>query len=241
MRTRRRRGSSFVNALTTDPYGDRAGEETKLVASAITASAGHHGYSSPRGDGSDNLVVQCGGGNIGEIGAFVLEGQASNTTRAGRETGHARTLDTRGDAPTPRQGGTVVAYDIKGSAQHGPWHASVSVASTALQSKGAKPTGNEAGTIIAFDPTQDPCSGDVAPSLQHEARAESGPGGVRRLTPLECERLMALPDGHTCLCGCEPYSTEACSCPDGPRYKQTGNGVVVDVIEWIGRRLMEAQ
>jgi DNA (cytosine-5)-methyltransferase 1 len=31
------------------------------VASAITASAGHHGHSSPRGDGSDNLVAECYG------------------------------------------------------------------------------------------------------------------------------------------------------------------------------------
>ena len=60
---------------------------------------------------------------------------------------------------------------------------------------------------------------------------------VRRLTPTECERLMSWPDGHTCLCGCDPYSTEACKCPDGPRYAAIGNGVVADVAEWIGRRI----
>lgn len=42
---------------------------------------------------------------------------------------------------------------------------------------------------------------------------------VRRLTPTECERLQGFPDGWTCLCGCEPYSTAACRCPDGPRYE----------------------
>lgn len=50
--------------------------------------------------------------------------------------------------------------------------------------------------------------------------------GVRRLTPLECERLQGFPDGHT--------NSQA----DAPRYRQMGNAVPVPVIEWIGRRLM---
>lgn len=64
--------------------------------------------------------------------------------------------------------------------------------------------------------------------------------GVRRLTPTECERLQGFPDGWTCLCGCEPYSTSACRCKDGPRYRVLGNAVTVPVIKWIGERLMEA-
>ena len=60
---------------------------------------------------------------------------------------------------------------------------------------------------------------------------------VRRLTPTECERLMGWPDGWTCLCGCVPYSTEACKCADGPRYAAIGNGVVANVVEWVGRRI----
>lgn len=61
---------------------------------------------------------------------------------------------------------------------------------------------------------------------------------VRRLTPTECERLMGWPDGWTCLCGVDPYTTAACTCPDGPRYAACGNGVVSNVAQWIGRRLM---
>lgn len=55
------------------------------------------------------------------------------------------------------------------------------------------------------------------------------PASVRRLTATECERLQAFPDGWTCLCGCEPYSTGACTCPDGPRYAAMGNAVTVSV------------
>lgn len=60
---------------------------------------------------------------------------------------------------------------------------------------------------------------------------------VRRLTPIECERLQGFPDGFTCLCGAEA-DWRACSCPDSPRYRASGNAVTVPVVEWIGRRLM---
>lgn len=67
---------------------------------------------------------------------------------------------------------------------------------------------------------------------------------VRRLTPLECERLQGFPDGWTCLC--QPITAYAddpdtaalaCRCPDGPRYPALGNAVTVTVAEWLGRRL----
>lgn len=66
--------------------------------------------------------------------------------------------------------------------------------------------------------------------------------GVRRLTPTECERLQAFPDGWTCLCQpLEQYDVDRCTCADGPRYKALGNAVTVNVIEWIGKRIMEVE
>jgi DNA (cytosine-5)-methyltransferase 1 len=59
---------------------------------------------------------------------------------------------------------------------------------------------------------------------------------VRRLTPIEAERLQGFPDGFTCLCGAGP-DWRACSCADSPRYRALGNAVTVDVVEWISRRL----
>jgi DNA (cytosine-5)-methyltransferase 1 len=62
---------------------------------------------------------------------------------------------------------------------------------------------------------------------------------VRRLTPTECERLQGFPDGWTCLC--QPlatYDANACTCPDGPRYRALGNAVTVPVVTWLGQRLM---
>lgn len=63
------------------------------------------------------------------------------------------------------------------------------------------------------------------------------PDGVRRLTPLECERLQGFPDGWTCLCGVTPYTTADCQCADSARYRALGNAVTVNVAEWIGTRL----
>ena len=57
---------------------------------------------------------------------------------------------------------------------------------------------------------------------------------VRRLTPVECERLQGFPDGYTAI----PYRNKAeDSCPDGPRYKALGNSMAVPVMRWIGERI----
>ena len=45
---------------------------------------------------------------------------------------------------------------------------------------------------------------------------------VRRLTPLECERLQGFPDGHTLIAWKGKPAEE---CPDGPRYKAIGNSM----------------
>lgn len=62
----------------------------------------------------------------------------------------------------------------------------------------------------------------------------SDPMLVRRLTPLECERLQGFPDGHTLIAWKGKPAEE---CPDGPRYKAIGNSMAVPVMRWIGRRI----
>jgi DNA (cytosine-5)-methyltransferase 1 len=57
---------------------------------------------------------------------------------------------------------------------------------------------------------------------------------VRRLTPVECERLQGFPDGYTnILWRKSPES------PDGPRYKALGNSMAVPCMRWIGKRIAE--
>jgi DNA (cytosine-5)-methyltransferase 1 len=58
--------------------------------------------------------------------------------------------------------------------------------------------------------------------------------GVRRVTPLECERLQGFPEGHTLV----PYlGAPAEDCPDSFRYKAIGNSMAVPVMHWIGARV----
>lgn len=102
--------------------------------------------------------------------------------------------------------------------------------------------GDAAPVLLAFSGKDDGRDVDVlAPTLRamnHEdghangggqvAIAEGGEAGfiVRRLTPLECERLQGFPDGWT-----DGQS-------DAKRYHQLGNAVCVNVMEWLGQRIV---
>ncbi len=59
---------------------------------------------------------------------------------------------------------------------------------------------------------------------------------VRRLTPVECERLQGFPDNYTNI----PWKGKPSS-PDGRRYKALGNSMAVPVMRWIGKRMMDAK
>lgn len=54
---------------------------------------------------------------------------------------------------------------------------------------------------------------------------------IRRLTPVEAERLQGFPDGHTDI-GWNGKQT-----PDSRRYKAMGNSMAVPVMRWIGQRI----
>ncbi len=60
---------------------------------------------------------------------------------------------------------------------------------------------------------------------------------IRRLMPVECERLQGFPDGWTQI----PWrGRPAEECPDGPRYKAIGNSMAVPVMRWLGERIAMA-
>ena len=73
---------------------------------------------------------------------------------------------------------------------------------------------------------------EISPTL----RAEMGDNqvsiansmAIRRLTPVECERLQGFPDNYTNIRE---------NCPDGARYKALGNSMAVPVMRWIGERI----
>lgn len=55
---------------------------------------------------------------------------------------------------------------------------------------------------------------------------------VRRLTPVECERLQGLPDD---------WSKVPTTAPDSRRYAGLGDAVTANVAEWIGRRILRVE
>lgn len=61
---------------------------------------------------------------------------------------------------------------------------------------------------------------------------------VRRLTPVECERLQGFPDNWSRI----PWKGKPeDQCPDGPRYKACGNSMAVPVMRWIGEQIARVE
>ena len=80
---------------------------------------------------------------------------------------------------------------------------------------------------------------DICGSLKAKG-GDTGSGGeglvslqkaVRRLTPIECERLQGLPDNYTLI--------DDKSCSDSARYKALGNGMAQPCADWIIKRIAE--
>ena len=80
-----------------------------------------------------------------------------------------------------------------------------------------------AGTLRSHEGTYGEGSENIVTDRQY---------AVRRLTPLECERLQSLPDGWTYLPGNK-------LCSDSARYRALGNGMAQNCPTWILKRLVE--
>ena len=84
-------------------------------------------------------------------------------------------------------------------------------------------------TIKAYDEYNDSIA-DTHHTLRSGTKQSTGvimESNVRRLTPVECERLQGFPDDWTA------------SQSDSTRYKQMGNAVAVPVVEWIVQNIVD--
>lgn len=112
-----------------------------------------------------------------------------------------------------------------------------------LRAMGADKSHANAGGQVAVAFDMRGREGGAMPEGPHDTaniRAASGgssrsyvaqPHAVRRLTPVECERLQGFPDGYTAV----EYRGKPAA--DGPRYKALGNSMAVPVMAWIGKRI----
>jgi len=97
-----------------------------------------------------------------------------------------------------------------------------------LQIRGGKAGGSK-GALVAED-----MSATLTTGVQQTLFP--GNGTVRRLTPLECERLQGFPDGYTDV----PYRGQK-HVADSPRYRALGNSMAVPVMKWIGEGIRKVQ
>lgn len=107
--------------------------------------------------------------------------------------------------------------------------------------------GDKPHVLLPFDTTQissgenrcnpqpgDPCHPIPAHGHAPAIASHNDEWRVRRLMPVECERLQGFPDGYTDV----PYRRRNAT-PDGPRYKALGNSKAVNCVRWLGMRIAE--
>lgn len=165
---RREAGSEVAYALAAGTGGSkfgsgRDGQDTFVVASSVRESDRHHGRSSPRGDGCDNLVAatlpadhrfttdSCVD-NL-QVAATLSSANNNKSHAAGRrredDVNLVSCLCRSPYADREAEHSRLVPYNIVGGSQQGSNHAYESERTGALQHNGNSATGNEAGTIVA--------------------------------------------------------------------------------------------
>jgi len=132
----------------------------------------------------------------------------------------------------PENGGNAtapmdnVAPCLTKTDRHGVVYSFDSLASNSMKSRNPLSGCREVDLSKTIDTTY-PC-----PSKNQGGIGIMQSMAVRRLTPVECERLQGFPDNYTNIKE---------NCPDGPRYKAMGNSMAVPVMRWIGERINEVE
>jgi site-specific DNA-cytosine methylase len=117
------------------------------------------------------------------------------------------------------------------------------VAATITEAVGGTNTSGAKVMMPNISPTITQCKGSRGGSSMEaideiKAIYAQQPMAIRRLTPLECERLQGFPDNWTLI----PWKNKPIEdCPDGPRYKACGNSMAVPCMRWIGQRINDAK
>lgn len=187
------------------------------------------------GDIAPTVSAKAGtGGNNTPIVAFAIDPLASNSMKSKNpnsgfhEIDVAKTLDTSEQNPCKNQGGMVV----------------LSIAENVIDrtgNSGANGVGEDGDPMNTLSTVHVPGVAYEAPQNQQTAPMDDQTillknidWIVRRITPLEAERLMGFPDYHTMI----PWNGKAAAeCPDAPRYKACGNSMCVNAMRWLGERI----
>jgi len=182
-----------------------------------------------------------GGGNI----PFVLGSEQPNAAIAENESPTLTSAMGTGGGHVPILNDTV-AYSIREDGQKDNMSVTELGVSNCLSSHQPSIMSHHAQTFVmdqkvahGFEPGIAKREGNPSRFTEEKSptlRANMGDNqvavakqmAVRKLTPVECERLQGFPDNYTNIKE---------NCPDGHRYKAMGNSMAVPVMKWIGERI----
>ena len=97
-------------------------------------------------------------------------------------------------------------------------------------------TGVAEDTAYTINSTDRHCVRTATGHANAEIMTESAPASVRRLTPLECERLQGYPDGWTDIPDTEVNGKKV-RASDSARYKALGNSIALPFWTWMFERM----
>jgi len=199
---------------------------------ALRATPSHSG---DKGDGGLNttLAVHTTGAGFWQEGLGTLRAREQDshenllcmsTGQAGAEIGIGTTLNCNHEAPILIQDGRGMdkKQNGKGFSEDGTAYTLDGVSQQAV----AFGLNWQSGVGLQYDEEQ---CGTLIKNQVHAVHAVHA--SVRRLTPIECERLQGFPDNYTNI----HWGKK--ECPDGPRYKALGNSMAVPVMHWLGQRI----
>ena len=240
---------SLANCLTARMYKGINSTLDEGQTPVVTHSLRGEGFdASEDGTGRGTPLVPVGIFQDSEFG--VAQYDSAGTLRAGRIPEHQMVMQ---PVNIPDVAGTMKACKDSGgwsnSADHAaagymvpvafhPTQDPISSTDGTTHAMGCGSSGGQASVAVAID-TYNQTEQDTAHTIRAGAGMEGVPATysamqVRRLTPVECERLQGFPDDYTAI----PWRGKPVeNCPDGPRYKALGNSWAVPVVRWIGNRI----
>ena len=230
-------------AARTGQYGDASGPSVlcagfKLGNSEQAWSIGYQEELSP------TLNAECGGNKPTVVApvAYGICSYTSNSMMSGNphswiyEADTSRTLDLNGGNPACNQGGIAVvqmAYQMQGFGDY----READVASSCKQRDYKDSTDLVIGIdgecnayIEQYGTLRAHASGGAEETLMHRM-------AVRRLTPLECERLQGFPDGWTDIGDYTDSTGKKRKTSDSARYKALGNSIALPFWRWMFGRM----
>lgn len=227
--TRERIAATIKGGTRGNGTKNGAEDAMNLVCGSVS-SKWAKGSGGPAGDEAYNLVTHA----LRSEGADGT-GRGTPLVVAGHDTGQgwwneseiAGTLRSEGEN-RPSRPSNIVAFSSK---DHGADAGAISPTLRSQNFKDSHIRGRnfESSEELAYALTN-PGSGG-----RPHSKSIAGGFGVRRLTPRECERLQGFPDDFT------RWDADGKEISDSARYRMLGNAVAVNVVRWIGYRIVRAE